>query len=113
MSTKNADRHTLGIIYKDVESPDIPSLTAVFFLLYFLAATQDIAVDGWSLTLLRPENVGYAATCNLVGIKVGWNFAYVVATTLEARGIMDLSQETNTELIYETFFHQHFLKTGK
>ena len=27
-------------------------LTAVFFALYFLAATQDIAVDGWALTML-------------------------------------------------------------
>ena len=37
--------------------PDVPSLTAVFFLLYFLAATQDIAVDGWALTMLRQENI--------------------------------------------------------
>lgn len=27
-------------------------LTAIFFLLNFLAATQDIAVDGWALTML-------------------------------------------------------------
>ena len=29
-------------------------------------ATQDIAVDGWALTMLSPENVGYASTCNSV-----------------------------------------------
>ena len=33
--------------------------------------------------MLRPENVGYAATCNTVGVRTGWNFAYVVLTTLE------------------------------
>ena len=39
-------------------------LTLMFSLLYFLAATQDIAVDGWALTMLKPINVGLAATCN-------------------------------------------------
>lgn len=28
------------------------TLTTVFFALNFLAATQDIAVDGWALTML-------------------------------------------------------------
>jgi len=79
-------------IDKTVVVPDVPSLTAMFFVLYFLAATQDIAVDGWAITMLRPENVGYASTCNVVGLTTGWSMAYVVFTTLEARGIMDLSQ---------------------
>jgi MFS transporter, PAT family, solute carrier family 33 (acetyl-CoA transportor), member 1 len=34
-------------------SPNVPLLTAVFFSLNFLAATQDIAVDGWALTMLK------------------------------------------------------------
>lgn len=33
--------------------PDIRSLTLSFFFLNFLAATQDIAVDGWALTMLK------------------------------------------------------------
>ena len=57
--------------------------------------------------MLRPENVGYAATCNLVGVRTGWNLAYVIVTSMEARGIMDLSQETDTDFIslnqFETF----------
>ena len=40
--------------------PDVASLTAMFFLLNFLAATQDVAVDGWALTMLAPSNVGTA-----------------------------------------------------
>ena len=32
---------------------DVKALTAIFFLLNFLAATQDIAVDGWALTMLQ------------------------------------------------------------
>ena len=33
--------------------PNIQMLTLVFFILNFLAATQDIAVDGWALTMLH------------------------------------------------------------
>lgn len=29
---------------------------------YFLAATQDIAVDGWAITMLSKKNVGYAGS---------------------------------------------------
>lgn len=41
-----------------VESADVTSITALFFLLVLMAATQDIAVDGWALTLLARNNVG-------------------------------------------------------
>lgn len=44
----------------------------IFFCLNFLAATQDIAVDGWSLTLLSRENVGYASTGDTVGHLSGF-----------------------------------------
>lgn len=33
--------------------PDINILLSVFFIANFLAATQDIAVDGWALTILK------------------------------------------------------------
>lgn len=33
-------------------SPNVFMLTVVFFCMNFLAATQDIAVDGWALTML-------------------------------------------------------------
>jgi len=44
----------------------------MFFFLNFLAATQDIAVDGWALTMLQRHNVGYASTCNTVGQTAGY-----------------------------------------
>lgn len=40
----------LGI---DGEPPSMTILTVSFLLLNFLAATQDIAVDGWALTMLK------------------------------------------------------------
>ena len=41
-----------------VENADVAAITALFFLLVLMAATQDIAVDGWALTLLARNNVG-------------------------------------------------------
>ena len=40
------------------DGPDVFGLTLFFFVLFILAATQDIAVDGWALTMLSAENVG-------------------------------------------------------
>ena len=64
------------------EGPSILLLTAIFFLLNFLAATQDIAVDGWALTMLSRENVGYASTCNTVGQTAGFFMGNVVFLAL-------------------------------
>eukprot|EP01138_Halocafeteria_seosinensis_P013164 gb/GECG01013445.1/.p1 GENE.gb/GECG01013445.1/~~gb/GECG01013445.1/.p1 ORF type:complete len:721 (+),score=51.77 gb/GECG01013445.1/:1-2163(+) len=58
--------------------PNVTYLASIFFILYFLVATQDIAVDGWALTMLRPENVGYASTCNSVGQQIGFLTSYAL-----------------------------------
>ena len=70
----------------DENSPPINVyfLTAVFFMLNFLAATQDIAVDGWALTMLSKRNVGYASTCNTVGQTAGYFLGNVVFLALES-----------------------------
>ncbi|KAG6939278.1 solute carrier family 33 member 1 [Chelydra serpentina] len=70
----------------DVEgkSPDVVALTMTFFLFEFLAATQDIAVDGWALTMLSRENVGYASTCNSVGQTAGYFLGNVLFLALES-----------------------------
>ena len=49
----------------------------VFFFLYFLCATQDIAVDGWAITMLAKENAGWQATCNTVGQNLGIFLSYI------------------------------------
>lgn len=68
----------------DGEHPDVQSLTFIFFCLNFLAATQDIAVDGWALTMLQRRNVGHASTCNSVGQTAGYFLGYVVFMALES-----------------------------
>lgn len=67
------------------KSPQMAMLTLVFFVLWFLAATQDVAVDGWALTMLKRENVGFAATCNVVGMTCGGFIGYVVFLVLESK----------------------------
>lgn len=66
------------------KKPDIYLLTFIFLMLNFLAATQDIAVDGWALTLLKRRNVGYASTCNTVGQTAGFFLGNVIFLALES-----------------------------
>ena len=72
--------------------PDVTSLTIVFFILNLMAATQDVAVDGWALTMLKQGNVGYASMCNTVGQTTGWVLGYILYTNMESAGLTNLSQ---------------------
>jgi hypothetical protein len=64
-------------------------LTALFFCFVLLAATQDVAVDGWALTLLRPPHVEYAATCQTLGMNVGYFTSFTVFLALENAAFCD------------------------
>ncbi|XP_029027529.1 acetyl-coenzyme A transporter 1 [Betta splendens] len=75
---------TVNSLLQSEEGPNVLTLTAVFFMLAFLAATQDIAVDGWALTMLSRENVGYASTCNSVGQTAGYFLGNVLFLALES-----------------------------
>lgn len=55
---------------------NVLALTLFFAFQFLLMATQDIAVDGWALTLLSEENVGYAMVCNNIGQSVGYFLAF-------------------------------------
>ena len=46
--------------------------------------SKDIAVDGWALTMLSRENVGYASTCNSVGQAAGYFLGNVLFLALES-----------------------------
>ncbi|XP_008274181.1 acetyl-coenzyme A transporter 1 [Stegastes partitus] len=75
---------TVNSLLQSETGPCVVTLTAVFFMLAFLAATQDIAVDGWALTMLSRENVGYASTCNSVGQTAGYFLGNVLFLALES-----------------------------
>jgi MFS family permease len=55
-----------------------------WFFLVLMCATQDIAVDGWALTLLTPGNVSYASTAQTVGLTAGHFMSYTVFLALNA-----------------------------
>jgi MFS transporter, PAT family, solute carrier family 33 (acetyl-CoA transportor), member 1 len=49
-----------------------------WFFLVLMCATQDIAVDGWALTLLTPGNISYASTAQTVGLTAGGFLSHTV-----------------------------------
>ncbi|KAL7420105.1 hypothetical protein Q5752_005070 [Cryptotrichosporon argae] len=57
---------------------DVNFITMVFGALIFAAATQDIAVDGWALTLLSPPNLSYASTAQTIGLGIGTALSFTV-----------------------------------
>ncbi|KDE04992.1 hypothetical protein MVLG_04639 [Microbotryum lychnidis-dioicae p1A1 Lamole] len=62
----------------EVDEPNVQTLTILFFTLVFFAATQDIAVDGWALTLLSKDNLSYASTAQTIGLNTGYFLSFTV-----------------------------------
>lgn len=56
---------------------NVKGVTVFFFVLYFLMATQDIAVDGWALTMLSKKNRGRGPVCNSIGQNIGYFISFV------------------------------------
>lgn len=75
-----------------VKEPQIITITLVFFTICFLVTIQDVARDGWALTMLKKCNIGHVATCNSVGILVGYFIGFPLFTALEAKKIVSFSQ---------------------
>ena len=58
-----------------IDNGEIQWLTFYFVAIYLMMATQDIAVDGWALTMLSRDSVEYASTCNAIGQNIGFFMA--------------------------------------
>ena len=71
---------------------NVQGVTAFFFVLYFLMATQDIAVDGWALTMLSPKNRGRGPICNSIGQNIGYFLSFV--------GFLALNDAESSEMIW-------------
>ncbi|KAF7340056.1 GYF domain-containing protein [Mycena venus] len=65
-------------VLMDDPSNHVAQLTFLFTSLVFFSATQDIAVDGWALTLLSQENLSYASTCQTIGLNTGFFASFTV-----------------------------------
>ncbi|CRK27038.1 hypothetical protein BN1708_004260 [Verticillium longisporum] len=72
--------------------PTVWTFTGWWFFLVLMCATQDIAVDGWALTLLTPGNVSYASTAQTVGLTAGHFMSYTVFLAFNSDGIWDVYQ---------------------
>ena len=79
----------LGALISEKGS-DVRTLAGIFFWIYALLASQDIAVDGWALTMLSRENVGLASTCNSVGQTAGFFVSFTGFLVLNAYGSVGL-----------------------
>ena len=64
--------------------PNISMLTVCFFVLYLLMATQDIAVDGWAISMLSRKNVGWASTANAIGQSLGNVVSFILFMALNS-----------------------------
>ncbi|KAG8873460.1 hypothetical protein FS842_008583 [Serendipita sp. 407] len=64
----------------------IVELTITWTLLVFFAATQDIAVDGWALTLLSDDAKAYASTAQTIGLNTGYFASYTVFLAFNSEG---------------------------
>ena len=82
----------LDTLLKPQTTGDVVVLTVIFFAVYLLVATQDIAVDGWALTMLQPKNVGYASVANSVGQVVGSLSSYTLLLALTQDGFVSVGQ---------------------
>ncbi|KAG8883215.1 hypothetical protein FRB98_003218 [Tulasnella sp. 332] len=68
----------------EAEHPNVNYITFLFTLLILFAATQDIAVDGWALTLLSQENLSYASTAQTAGLNSGYFLSFTVFLALNS-----------------------------
>ncbi|KAJ2461447.1 hypothetical protein GGF42_000187 [Coemansia sp. RSA 2424] len=84
---------------------NIYEIMYLFLAIVFLSATQDIAVDGWALTLLSKENLSYASTCQTVGINCGFFLSFTVFLALN-------STEFSNKYIFSSPREEGFLQLG-
>ena len=73
--------HQLGLGHSAIgdtsTTMNVKGVTVFFFVLYFLMATQDIAVDGWALTMLSKKNRGRGPVMNSIGQNIGFFLSFV------------------------------------
>lgn len=72
-----------------VEAGRVAVLTPVFFAIMSVTACQDIAVDSWALTLLRPENMAFASACQSVGLGIGYFATFTIFLALQDADFCD------------------------
>lgn len=62
----------------DLILQNLTVLSFSFFFLILLCATQDIAVDGWALTILSKNALSYASTAQTIGLNTGYFVSFTI-----------------------------------
>lgn len=85
-------------------------VTLWFLALVVCAATQDIAVDGWALELLRKEHREYASTCQTIGLNCGYFLSFTIFLALNSADFCNsyLRSEPATEGIVQLGAYMQF-----
>jgi PAT family acetyl-CoA transporter-like MFS transporter 1 len=76
ISTAKACADMLDPSSSSVVPLDATFLTAIFFAIFFMLSTQDIALDAWALTMLSKKNRGLGPICNSIGQNIGVFISY-------------------------------------
>lgn len=95
------------------QKPNIVILTVLYFGLNFLAASQDVTVDGWAVQMVKRRNTGYIATCNQCGQKTGFFVGFALFTALESaefcnKYLRNVPQPTGLITMSGKCIHQSF-----
>lgn len=79
-----------------IDDKRIGFYTLILFICFFLLATQDIALDGWALTICR-ENCTLASATQTIGHKVGGVLSSLIFIQLNS---VEFSQKWIYNYIY-------------
>lgn len=64
-------------------------LSICFFFLILLCATQDIAVDGWALTILSKNALSFASTAQTIGLNTGYFVSFTIFLAFNSKDFMN------------------------
>jgi MFS transporter, PAT family, solute carrier family 33 (acetyl-CoA transportor), member 1 len=54
-----------------MQEKSLLKITSIFAIVFFCLSIQDIAVDAWSITIVKEENLSYSSTCQNIGLSMG------------------------------------------
>ncbi|ODV63048.1 MFS general substrate transporter, partial [Ascoidea rubescens DSM 1968] len=75
--------------YFDDLNLNLFKITFFFLILITLCATQDIAVDGWALTILSPTCLSFASTAQTIGLNIGYFMSFTIFLALNSKDLMN------------------------
>lgn len=73
----------------DLILQNLSLLSFSFFFLILLCATQDIAVDGWALTILSRNALSYASTAQTIGLNTGYFVSFTVFLAFNSKDFVN------------------------